>query len=173
VYLRIPAWVERGILTVEDEPIQEVGGGSYLALKRFWQAATEVRLELEMPVRALLSRPEIAANRGQVAFARGPLIYCAEQADSEISVEDLCVSGKMDAILEASEAAWHPDFLGGCHVLRMPTFRFRFLEENGGWPYFNPTSQTIEMVCATMIPYYARANRNASSQWVTLIPMSQ
>lgn len=58
--------VERGLATVERE----------------WASGDRVRLELPMPVRASLCRDEVEADRGRIAFTRGPLVYCAESADN-------------------------------------------------------------------------------------------
>ena len=44
-----------------------------------------------MPVRVVVPHPRIDAVRGCVALARGPLVYCIEQADhpDDVAVEDL------------------------------------------------------------------------------------
>ena len=42
---------------------------------------SQVVLELPMPVRVIAPHPRIDAVRGCVALARGPLVYCIEQAD--------------------------------------------------------------------------------------------
>ena len=60
---------------------RRAGADGYLRLRRAWAGRTQVVLELPMPVRVLAPHPRIDAVRGCVALARGPLVYCVEQAD--------------------------------------------------------------------------------------------
>jgi DUF1680 family protein len=90
--LRIPAWCEGASVTVDGEPVAATADDrGYLRLRREWNGPSEVVLELPMPVRVLRPHPRIDAVRGCVALARGPLVYCIEQADhpDDVPVEDL------------------------------------------------------------------------------------
>ena len=42
-----------------------------------------------MGVRKVVSNEKVAANRGKIAFERGPLVYCAEQVDNPNGVLNL------------------------------------------------------------------------------------
>lgn len=53
----------------------------YIRLTRVWAPGTTVVLDLDMPVRHVTAHPRVDAVRGCVALARGPLVYCLEQAD--------------------------------------------------------------------------------------------
>jgi hypothetical protein len=86
--LRVPAWcpgyrIEAGGARVEAD-------GGYLRLTGDWSAAT-VALELDMPPRRVAAHPYVDAVRGCLALARGPLVYCLEQADlpAGVRLEDL------------------------------------------------------------------------------------
>src|SRR3954451_11278963 len=90
--LRIPAWCEAPALTVDGEPADAAPDeAGYVRLRREWRAGTRVVLELPMPVRLIHPHPRIDAVRGCVALARGPIVYCIEQADhpGDVPVEDL------------------------------------------------------------------------------------
>lgn len=82
--LRIPAWCDEGaMLTVNGERFGEaLTPGSYVEVRRVWQPGDRVRLNLPMPIRRIESHPRVEENRGRVALGRGPLLYCAEQADN-------------------------------------------------------------------------------------------
>src|SRR5690606_37574487 len=54
----------------------------YARIQRTWQAGDQVQLTLPMPVRRVASHPNLKENAGRVAIERGPLVYCAEQADN-------------------------------------------------------------------------------------------
>jgi uncharacterized protein len=90
--LRVPEWAGGARVTVGGEPVDaapdELG---YLRLRRDWRGTTTVGVELPMAVRVLHPHPRVDAVRGCVALARGPLVYCIEQADhpDDVPVEDL------------------------------------------------------------------------------------
>ena len=50
----------------------------YLTINRQWQANDVVDVDFSMPVRLVHGNEKIAATRGQVAFERGPIVYCVE-----------------------------------------------------------------------------------------------
>ena len=90
--LRIPAWCEAPSLTVDGQSVDATPDeAGYVRLRREWQGTSRVVLELPMPVRVLHPHPRIDAVRGCVALARGPIVYCIEQADhpGDVPVEDL------------------------------------------------------------------------------------
>jgi DUF1680 family protein len=90
--VRIPAWCHGATATVDgaEVPAQADEHG-YLRLRRHWGTGSRVAVELPMPVRMLVAHPRVDAVRGCVALARGPLVYCIEQADhpDDVPVEDL------------------------------------------------------------------------------------
>jgi uncharacterized protein len=85
LWLRIPAWCER--YSVNVDAVEEDG---YL---RITGESTMVVLELDMPARVVAAHPHVDAVRGCVALARGPLVYCIEQADlpQDVVLEDVRV----------------------------------------------------------------------------------
>ncbi len=79
--LRVPVWCADHRLTVNDEPVLVHPDGDYLRLQRAWQPGDRVVLTLAMPPRRITAHPRVDAVRGTVALARGPLVYCLEDAD--------------------------------------------------------------------------------------------
>ncbi|MEE8468525.1 MAG: beta-L-arabinofuranosidase domain-containing protein, partial [Planctomycetota bacterium] len=71
-----------------------------------------VVLDLPLTPRRIRADPRVEADRGRVALARGPLVYCLEGIDHRGRVDDLALPP------EASLAArWDADLLGGTTVL--------------------------------------------------------
>jgi DUF1680 family protein len=56
----------------------------YVAIEREWRAGDRVDLEFLMPAHTVVGNDKIAATRGQVAFERGPVVYCFEQVDQTL-----------------------------------------------------------------------------------------
>jgi DUF1680 family protein len=144
--IRIPAWAAGARITADGETrAAEPDGKGYVHL----DGATSVVLELPMEVRAVTAHPRVDAVRDCVAFTRGPIVYCIEQADHEgVALEDLRVdpadppqpAGPDDALgvpvtLEGRATVantagelyrrWREPAEGGEHTLRaIPYFRW-------------------------------------------------
>jgi DUF1680 family protein len=128
--LRIPGWAQGNpvpsalyhyqdggqstppVLLVNGEPVVLDLKDGYAQIQRTWQADDEVELSLPMPVRRVVSDPQVAANAGMVAIERGPLVYCLEGIDN---------AGKALGRSLSNEAtfnvAWQPDLLQGVNVI--------------------------------------------------------
>ncbi len=81
--LRIPAWAKGTSVSVNGQTPQAIRAGTYLTLSRSWSPRDRITLDLPMPIRRLLAHRRVSDNAGCVAAARGPLIYCLEQADHD------------------------------------------------------------------------------------------
>lgn len=81
IALRVPAWCDAYTVSVDGEPVRAAARDGYVRLTRAWTPGTTVVLDLDMPVRQVTAHPRVDAVRGCVALARGPLVYCLEQAD--------------------------------------------------------------------------------------------
>lgn len=111
LYTYLPAdgsgWKLHGVRA--DDQYRREGG--YYLVTREWKAGDTLRLALEMPVRRVQGNDQIAATRGQVAFERGPVVYCFEQPDQAIP-----------AVISANPAIaieTRPELLGGVTVLEV------------------------------------------------------
>ena len=121
--LRIPDWADGCTATVNGVPEP---------LRRQWSVGDEVVLEL--PVEARRTQPDdrIDSVRGCVAIERGPLVYCFEQLDQDVVLDETAV---VPGALAERE---RPELLGGVTTVEVPARDGRTL---------------------TAIPYYAWANR--------------
>ncbi|MEU6408074.1 beta-L-arabinofuranosidase domain-containing protein [Microbispora sp. NPDC046933] len=79
--LRVPSWCDAYKVLIDGGPVMAPAKDGYVRLTRAWAPGTTVVLDLEMPVRQVTAHPRVDAVRGCVALARGPLVYCLEQAD--------------------------------------------------------------------------------------------
>ncbi|MES1195164.1 MAG: beta-L-arabinofuranosidase domain-containing protein, partial [Opitutus sp.] len=126
--LRIPGWVEGHPVPSDlysylpadgsgwklhgakaDDQYRREGG--YYLVTREWKAGDSLRLDLFMPARRVQGNEKIVATRGQVAFERGPVVYCFEQVDQPIP----------PVIPAAAKVAakTQPGLLGGLTVLEV------------------------------------------------------
>jgi len=80
--VRIPGYVDAIEVLLNGERVQPHTEDGYLRLCHKWQAGDKVELKFELSPRRIHADPHIEANRGRVALARGPLIYCFEGVDN-------------------------------------------------------------------------------------------
>lgn len=127
--LRIPGWARNQpvpsdlyhyVDSVEKSPTLLVNGEpeaiqfdrGYARIQRLWQSGDKVQLYLPMLVRRVGSHPRIEGNEGRVAIERGPILYCAEEADNRGGMDDYHLPDS--ATLKVVPT---PELLGGCVTL--------------------------------------------------------
>lgn len=167
VSLRIPAWCRDASVKVGDE-IKPAPSG-YYSIARRWQQGDAIELNLPMPAEVLTSHPAVAANAGQVAFRRGPLVYCLERQDA--AGADL---EKLSVLLDASNPArsirdvWDEKL--GMHVLEVQA-RCAAHPTTAPALYQTRSHEAPETFEISLIPFYFRANRDGDPRWTTWIPV--
>ena len=153
--IRIPGWANaqaipgdlytyqnretKGIqVTINGKNLPATVENGYLKLSRTWKSGDVVNITLDMPVRKVLANQNIKTNNGKVAIERGPVLYCAEGSDNNGKALSIAISN--DQIFNAE---YQKDFLGGLTVLKSTGNK-----------------------SATLIPYYAWANRGANEMTI-------
>jgi len=139
----------------------------YLYIDGIWQDGDEVILEMDMPVRILEADSRVRENIGKVAIARGPVVYCLEEADNgkdlhlcRLDLENLKAS---DIETEVTEELGHP-----MTVLKAPGKRMIPAESE---KLYRPARPVRERdVTLRMVPYYAWNNRGEGemSVWMRI-----
>jgi DUF1680 family protein len=97
-----PAWRVR----VDGAAVPAKTDRGYVSITREWKSGNTVEIDFPMRVHRVVGNEKIAATRGQVAFERGPVVYCVEDIGQVIKPDSLA------APLEIS-TRWEPALLGG------------------------------------------------------------
>ncbi len=159
LYLRVPGWaVEKPIPSdlyrfkgaSAEKPLLRLNGKTiplkvekgFVRIRRSWKKGDKVELLLPMPVRRITAHPAVLADRGKVAFQRGPVVFCFEGADNAGKV-----LGRKLAASFRFKALYRPQLLRGVVVLEG--------RDKEGKPL-------------VAIPYYAWANRGRNEMAVWL-----
>jgi DUF1680 family protein len=74
---------------VGGEAVSAVVRDGALRLPAVLVAGTVIELELDMPAQVLTGNARIDAVRGAVAVRRGPIVYCLEQADNDVDIDEV------------------------------------------------------------------------------------
>ena len=156
--LRIPGWVKGEVLpgdlysyadgkslgySVKVNGADADGvltGDGYYTIEREWTGGDKVEIHFDMEPRSVRANENVEADRGRVAFERGPIVYCAEWPDNDFSVREVVVPAVPDFAVVPSDELKGMDKL----VADTPAGRL------------------------TLIPYYAWAHRGKGEMNVWL-----
>ena len=157
VRLRIPGWAQghpvptdlysyepgeaKWSVRVNNQEVTGTLEQGYLTIDRQWQADDIVDVDFSMPVRLVHGDEKIAATRGQVAFERGPIVYCVEAVQQELPATAL--ASPIGAVSEESVR----EVLNGAVTLQI---------------------KPANLPAFTAIPYYAWNNRGLARMTVWL-----
>jgi uncharacterized protein len=174
--LRIPGWIRTASdasfdIAINGERIEaEANPAGYVELHRAWRHGDTVHLDLPMLVRVWQSHPKVPDNRGRVALSRGPVLYCAEQADMPgVDLDEIFIDPSN------LQASWEPGLLNGIVVLKGLA---QHLPIDSSWsgelyrPFaalsHDARAAQSQPVSLTAIPYFAWHNRESGPMKVWL-----
>jgi hypothetical protein len=105
-----------------------------------------------MPVQQIKANAHVEADKGRVAFMRGPIVYCFEAADT---------GGAIHNVFIPSVTGFTPEYrsnvLGGVAVLNTTTMLI----------FRTPANEVVSRpMPVTAVPYYANANRGTCAMQV-------
>jgi DUF1680 family protein len=123
----------------------------YAAIERTWTTGDTITMELPMTVRRIHAHPAVEADRGRVALASGPLIYCLEETDNP---QQLTYYLQEDSTLSLVRK---PDLFDGVNIIRGQA------RERGA-------EGTSKQTPFTAIPYYCQDNRGEAARVDVWIP---
>ena len=83
----------------------EIIDDGYCTIERKWKEGDEVQLHFDMEPRLVQANEQVEADRGRVAFERGPLVYCAEWPDNNGDVLEAKIAERPSYTLGKKEIA--------------------------------------------------------------------
>src|SRR6266481_1081325 len=167
-HLRIPGWAESALVSVNNKPVAGAKPGQYLPIQRKWSPGDVIGLQMEMPPHVIQANPRLIDDAGRVAVQRGPLVYCLEELDQPEGVSLVNVALDLgSASSDKFQSQLQTDLLNGVVVLRHAG---RVYENDASakalYSDFRGVQTKSRQVPLTFIPYYAWANRQATSMQV-------
>lgn len=161
--LRVPSWSRGAKVEVNGEPIAAEHGitDGYLTLFQRWTTGDVVTLELPMPPERIYAHPAVRMDVGRVALKRGPLVYCAEEADNPGGpVQRLRLPRHAPLNVEQRD-----DLFDG--VVMLTAEGARLIESD--WSSLYRSTPPIEKpTILTALPYYLWNNRGPGTMMVWL-----
>jgi len=152
--LRVPSWCSKATLVIDGEPVDvaPIEEKGYLRIDRLWRGGESILLDLPMAVRAVRANPRVKADLGRVALARGPLVYCAEEADNGAGLNGVILTESVAKARVAREAQ-----LGGAVAVELEAKRERW----NGWEgkLYDTAQPVLEAARTRFVPYHLWDNR--------------
>jgi uncharacterized protein len=167
-YLRIPGWSNGTQVKVNEKPVTGVASGQYLALQRRWSSGDIISVKFGMTPQVLEANRRVVEDYGRVAVQRGPLVYCLEQLDQPegVALYDVSLDLRPKASTPFREE-FQGDLLGGIVVLKH--LGAAYAKSSAGsklYSLYTPDATKARQVELKFIPYFAWANRAATSMQV-------
>lgn len=80
---RIPGWSKEHLISMGNRSAEAIETrDGYCYLLNTWKDGDEILLDFPMEVRCLEANEKVREDAGKLAFARGPICYCAEEVDN-------------------------------------------------------------------------------------------
>ena len=171
--LRVPAWCHTATLRVNGAAVDAATNDGWLRVTRAFRASDVLELILAMPVRAHGSHPYVDATRGALSIARGPLVYCAEQQDNTVNLDDITVSPANLDRATTAEVQLTIDTPADSILLTVPAVRTAATSPAARvalYPELDgkaaESAGRVEPATLTLVPYYLWGNRDARAMRV-------
>jgi DUF1680 family protein len=147
VAFRIPGWARDFSIDLRGESLRTEVVNGYVVVDADFKAGDVITLDFPMEVRWMNASMNTPNYVGKVALMRGPLVYCAEQADNGDRLWSLAVKpGRADVKKS--------DILGGVVTISCEGERSAVTGE-----LYSETIPEKEPAVVTFVPYYAWGNR--------------
>nr|HPR33441.1 glycoside hydrolase family 127 protein [Prolixibacteraceae bacterium] len=120
----------------------------YACFRAQWEKGDRIEMVLPMEIQKIVAQDYVDADRGKIAYQRGPVVYCFEDKDNN---DDGMFSTWIEPNAQAV-STYENDLLGGVETFTVPGYRM-----NAGIP---------DTVTLKAIPYYAWNNRGPANMLV-------
>jgi DUF1680 family protein len=155
--VRIPSWVEKGAISFggSERTLTRADANSFIEIKIDSPRDARVEIDFDMTAKYMVAHPMVEENVNQVCVVRGPLVYCMESADADVSsIDELFFLS--DASFEESEYD-----IDGHSVIALTTEAATLIRgQHDGEKLYQPLdARGMERRSLRLVPYFAWDNR--------------
>nr|MBP7472914.1 glycoside hydrolase family 127 protein [Prevotella sp.] len=179
--IRIPGWVKGEVvpsdlykyndgknlgysISVNGKILTGELRNGYFVVSRDWKKGDVVRIHFDMEARTVVANDKVKADRGRVAVERGPLVYCAEQADNKNDeIMHVVLNRKPSFSVDANYMIQNKEADGKMFKVTSLTTNAQVLSQD------TDGSVNIKTVPLRLIPYYAWNHRGANEMNVWMV----
>lgn len=162
---RIPFWCDKNNVEIKiPQKIEKNQKDGYFYFSGEWKNGDEIVLNFSMPVRMTAANANVREDANKVAFMRGPLVYCLEEADNGKDLHLFYVENselldkKTKKLSQNKVKILKDDSLGhSARKLVVPGKKTRPSQQDDLYFEYSEPNATSENLIFT--PYYAWNNR--------------
>ena len=155
--IHIPSFVSDFTLMLNGRESNHSLRDGYAYIRRIWKPGDTVLLSFDLPVRRLYANPRVRSCAGKVALARGPIIYCLEEADQAAPLSALSLPRDR----EISPVPAFPSLPRD--IVCLQTQGQRDVESG---PLYRDLPPAVESCRLQAVPYFSWANRKPGNMQV-------
>lgn len=161
VHFRVPAYAKGFSISKDGVPAAYTVENGYARVQGGMEDGCTYEISFAMEAQMVLANPRVTEDCARAAVLRGPLVYCAEEADNGPWLNDFRASLKTPVAVEKSE------LFGGIRVLQVEGTRSS-MEAWGEDTLYLPAEQAFKRVPASLklIPYFLWNNRGEGEMLV-------
>ena len=163
--LHIPGWAAEYEITVNGEKADLTIKNGYAVLSRVWKTGDKLTIRFNMTVKIDMAHTMVRNNLNLVAVSRGPVVYCAEEADNGKNLHLLSLGGQPAFMVKQGE-----NILSDIKVITADAYFYDddWHEKNIYADAVNPNYLKKNV---TFIPYFTWANRGIGEMrvWINRI----
>jgi DUF1680 family protein len=132
----------------------------FAIIDREWSSGDKITLVLDMPVSFVKTNPKVRDNAGKTAVMRGPVVYCAEEADNGSELFKLRAGNPRNV-----EVNYEKDLLEGVTMISFIGSKEKDWSEDS---LYGTADAAFEDKKIVLVPYYSWANRKVGEMSVWL-----
>lgn len=157
-------------VTVNGKKVNaEITADGYYTILRIWKKNDVVRVHFDMDVRTVRANNKVEADRGQVSFERGPIVYCAEWPDNNFDIMSTLMNQSPKFTLGSAP---YSTFIADSLKNRLSLYKDQNIETitaNAQTLAYNKNGElTTNGVSMKLIPYFAWCHRGSGNMKVWL-----
>jgi DUF1680 family protein len=158
MFFRIPSWCKNYSLSINGDIVKEQVRNGYVRYTQIWQNNTNILLLLKMENIRVYASPMLRAAAGKVSIQRGPLIYCMEEADNGVCLDDIQIESS--PLIDR----WDSELLNGVVAITASASRSKDFDS----PLYSDTKVPRIPFNVKFIPYFTWNNRGIGEMkvWV-------
>ncbi len=159
--LRIPDYVKNYTLLKDGR--EQIGcrlDKGYLYIEHIEESESWIVINFDVPARFVRANPKVREDAGKISLAKGPLVYCLEEADNGANLPAVFVSCKQEL-----RETYEEDLFGGVTTI---SFRGMRLTDDQ-WQddeLYGERKNVFQEVELKAVPYHCWNNRGAGEMLV-------
>jgi DUF1680 family protein len=161
LYLRSPSAAPIQAVSTGGQSHEINTENGYIAIEHDWQGE-EIKIQFDLSPKYIFCAGELQQNAGKAAVTRGPIVYCAEEADNGLLLGSYVLNAGTEISAAAIPDALLPELFPENTALSAPAYRYE--HPPGG--LYRSEKPALTPGNLRLIPYFLWANRGENEMWV-------